>query len=164
MNISKSKQAEIDTRQAIEKNCKLIVHDANIIFQQNCANIDLVVYGKSAARYVQVKCSTKPARPECVVVAGSPWTEGQLFGRDPIFNKKDGHLASHIIIADYRKDGTLEFYIAPPDELEPLLRRRGRKIAAKPKRDGGKRSIGFRKELERDKLEPWRGAWHLLAD
>ena len=55
-----------------------------------------------------------------------------------------------------------DYYIAPPDELERLVRPRAALVAAKPKKDGQPRSIAFRKELPRDMLKPWKDAWHLL--
>ena len=57
------------------------VHDANIIFRQNCPNIDIVVFHDWGALYVQVKTSSKPAGRDCVIVDGSTWTRKQLVVR-----------------------------------------------------------------------------------
>jgi Holliday junction resolvase-like predicted endonuclease len=51
---------EVQARRAIEDH-GFVVHDANIIFRQNCPNIDLVVYAQDHAFYVQVKSSKRPA-------------------------------------------------------------------------------------------------------
>lgn len=56
-----------------------------------------------------------------------------------------------------------DYYIAPPEVLDRLVRPRAELHAAKPKRDGQPRSIAFRKELPRTMLVPWKGAWHLLT-
>lgn len=54
------------------------VHDANIVFHTNCPNIDLVVFGKRGATYVQVKTSKRPAGgSKAVILDGSPWTDQQ---------------------------------------------------------------------------------------
>ena len=44
----KYKQAEVEARRAIEDQCKLIVHDANIVLRANCPNIDLIVFAPAA--------------------------------------------------------------------------------------------------------------------
>jgi hypothetical protein len=62
------------------------------------------------------------------------------------------------------KIGETDFYIAPPEQLETLVRHRALELAARPKRDGTQRSIGFRKELPRQVFQQWRNAWHLLGD
>lgn len=141
-----------------------VVHNANVLFGQNCKNIDLVVYGGRRASYVQVKTSTKPAGRDFLVVDGAPWTEDQLSGATPIYNKHEGgFVATFIVVVDLshgRDDYRL--YILPPQPIEEALRRRARDWAAKPKRDGGLRSIRFRKEMPRDELGKWESAWHLL--
>lgn len=138
------------------------VHDANIIFNANCANIDLIVYGDRGAVFVQVKSSSKPAQRGFLVADGSPWTREQLDGLEPIFNKKPGHLASFVVLVDADAEQD-EFYVVPVPKLEALLREKGVAYAAKPKRDGSVRSVGFRKEVSRDRLKPWRRAARLLG-
>jgi hypothetical protein len=64
---------------------------------------------------------------------------------------------------DRRRNGETNFFVAPPKELEGLLRQRGLAYADVPKKDGTRRSIGFRKELSRGELAPWQKAWHLLG-
>ncbi len=163
MKIPKQGQrSEVLARRAIEDQ-GFVVHDANVILQSNCPNVDLIVYAKASPIYVQVKSSEKPAGKDCVVVDGSPWTGKQLFDETPVFNKHSHYVASLVILVDKRRDGTVAFYVAPPGELEKLVRSRARDWAAKPKRDGGQRSIAFRKELPRDALKPWLEAWHLLG-
>ena len=49
---------EVQARRAIEDQ-GFVAHDANVLFRANCPNIDLVVFGKDAATYVQVKSSQK---------------------------------------------------------------------------------------------------------
>ena len=153
---------EIQARRAIEDR-GFVVHDANIIFRQNCPNIDLVVYAQTSASYVQVKSSKNPAGADSVVIDGSPWTEKQLYGGAPIFNKHDHLRCNLVVILDTLKTGETHFYIAPPKDLEKLVRPRARKHAKRPKRDGTKRSIAFRKELPRALLMQWREAWHLFG-
>jgi Holliday junction resolvase-like predicted endonuclease len=131
------------------------VHDANILFAANCPNIDLVVYGQHKAVYVQVKSSSKPAGKGCVVVDGSPWTDQQLYGEAPIYNKQDGFCASLVIIVHSATEGETEFFAVPPERLEQLLRPLALAWADKHTRDGRKRSIKFRKELPHDVLLPW---------
>ncbi len=149
-------------KRAIEDN-GFVVHDANIIFGVNCPNIDLVVYAQNGASYVQVKSSKNPAGADCVIVDGSTWTKEQLHHL-PIFNKHDHFRCSLVVIVDTLRTGETDFYIAPPGDLEKLLRRRGRKLAARPKRDGTARSINFRKELPRSVLRKWRQAWRLFGE
>jgi hypothetical protein len=62
------------------------------------------------------------------------------------------------------KTGEIEYYIAPPAELEKLLVAVTRTYADLPKRDGKRRSIAFRKELPREVLKPWLDAWQQLGD
>src|SRR5512143_3437670 len=138
--------AEVRARRAIE-DAGYLVHDANVLFRANCPNIDLVVYGKCSATYVQVKATTRAAGKDCIIVDGSPWTEEQLHGHAPIYNKHDGLVASHIVLVDLSNPDTPEFFVATPKRLTELVRKRGRKYAALAKRDGSKRSIRFRKEL-----------------
>jgi hypothetical protein len=155
------RRAEIDTRRAIEDHCGLIVQDANVILRGNCPNIDLVIFAYDAPVYVQVNSSTRPAGRDCVVVDGSTWTQSQLDG-GPIFNKHDHYKVKFVIIVDQQSTGEKAFYVVPPAELEALLRPRANDFAARPKRDGTRRSIAFRKELPKNLLAPWRNAWHLL--
>ena len=91
--------AELAARRAIE-DAGYHVHDANVIFGANCPNIDLVAYGKSSATYVQVKGTKRAAGKDCIIVDGSPWTEEQLHGRAPVYNKHDGLVASHVVLVD----------------------------------------------------------------
>lgn len=141
-----------------------VVHNANIIFQTNCANIDLVVYAPTGALYVQVKSSKSAAGRDCIVVDGSPWTEDQLWRDAPIFNKHSqatNPVAQIVAVVD--RDPKLErseIYVIPPLPLENLLRKRGRDIANTPKRDGTRRSVKFRKELSRSEMLRWKNNWH----
>jgi hypothetical protein len=139
-------------------------HDANVLFDSNCPNIDLVVYGKDQAIYVQVKSSRRPASKDCITIDGSPWTKGQLYHDDPIYNKRDGFKAKLVVLVDLAAGDCPAFYVAPPDELERIARKKGRRFASKLKRDGTERSIGFRKELTNEDLRPWLNAWHLLGE
>jgi hypothetical protein len=161
--MSNWQEKERAARRAIEDH-GFAVQDANVLFRANCPNIDLVVFGKTKAVYIQVKSSQTPAAKDGVVIDGSPWTEAQL--RDaPIFNKHGEpgqYEASLVLIVDRPKSGAVNFYIAPPKNLEELLRNRGRAWANHPKKDGTIRSIGFRKELSREELKAWLEAWHLL--
>jgi hypothetical protein len=54
MAVSGWRNKELLARRAIEDR-GFKVHDANMAFHQNCPNIDLIVYTKTAAVYVQVK-------------------------------------------------------------------------------------------------------------
>jgi len=148
---------EVQARRAIEDH-GFVVHDANIIFRQNCPNIDLVVYAQTRAFYVQVKSSKKPAGANSVIIDGSPWTREQLYDGAPIFNKHDHLRCELVVILDTLKTGETHFYIAPPKELEKLVRPRARKLAKRPKRDDSERSIAFRKELPRALLMQWAAA------
>jgi hypothetical protein len=154
---------EIRARRAVEDQ-GFVAYDANVLFRANCPNIDLVVFAKNAASYVQVKSSQRPAGSDTVIIDGSPWTDDQLRNGAPIFNKYDGFKASLILVVDTRKTGEIEYYIAPPDELEKLVLPLARAYADRPKRDGTPRSIAFRKELPRQDLLPWRDAWRLLGE
>jgi hypothetical protein len=158
----KYKQAEVEARRAIEDRCRLIVHDANIVLRANCPNIDLVVFAYEAPVYVQVKSSERPASKDHVTISGAPWTEAELYHGEPIFNKHDGWKAGLVVILHRVSADQPDFYIAPPDALERLVRPRAELIAAKPKKDGQPRSIAFRKELPRELLKPWKDAWHLF--
>jgi hypothetical protein len=140
------------------------VHNANIVFRSNCPNIDLIVYGKEKAIYVQVKSSKKPASKDHVTIDGSPWNEAQLYNDGAIYNKHDSFSASFVVIVDLEKPGDPSFYIAPPYELAKLVREKGVKWASTPKRDGSSRSLGFRKELPRENLKQWLNAWELLGE
>lgn len=163
-NMSNWQAKEREARRAIEDR-GFVVHDANVLFRANCPNIDLVVFGRSKAVYVQVKSSTTPASKDGVVVEGSPWTHAQLYEGAPLFNrhcKSDDYEATLVIIVGWQKTGKTDFYIAPPKVLEDLLRTRGLEFAERPKLDGTRRSINFRKELSREALAQWLNAWHLL--
>ena len=138
--------------------------DANILFRENCPNIDMVVFGKKKATYIQVKSSSRPAGKGSVIVDGSAWTNEQLYDYAPIFNKKDGFCAEYIVFVDMVVLEAVRFYIAPPSEVEKEVRQLGVAFAAKPKQDGLPRSIRFRKELPRSILRRWENAWHLLGE
>ena len=84
---------EIQARRAIEDR-GFAVHDANIVFGANCPNIDLIVFAKAGASYIQVKSSQTPAGSNSVIIDGSPWTDDQLFHEAPVFNKHDHYRAS----------------------------------------------------------------------
>ena len=148
-------------RRAIE-DAGYTVHDANVLFQKNCPNIDLVVYGPASALYIQVKASVLPATKGSVTACGAPWTEGQLLGRLPVFNRHPNDMqASYVVIVDVQKDGGVDYFIVPPDELERLVKRVGRKFYKKPKRDGSQRKM-FRKEVPRTVLAQWKNNWAAL--
>jgi len=149
-------------RRAIE-DAGFEAHDANILFHSNCPNIDLVAYGRDRAVYVQVKSSRNPAGRDCIVVDGAPWTERQLYDKAPVYNKHDHFHARFVVLVD-QKAAPPDFYVVPSDQLELAVRKRGRRIAKLPKRDGTKRSIGFRKELHKTDLRLWLDAWHLLGE
>ncbi len=153
------RRGEIQARHEIEK-LGFSVHDANVLFRANCPNIDLSVYGRAGAIYVQTKSSERPAGKDAVVVDGSPWTAEQLVDA-PIFNKHtEDYQASFIVIVHTLGDA-VEYYVAPPDELERRLRLRGKVWADTLKRDGSRRSIRFRKELPRASLADLR-SWDPL--
>ena len=134
------------------------VHDANIVFRANCPNIDLIVYGKEQAIYVQVKSSERPAGKDQIIIEGSPWTDAQLYRNEAIYNKKDGFKAKLIALVDIANRSTPAFYVVSPEELTKLVRKKGRSFAKKPKRDGNRRSIHFRKELSKEELRKWLNA------
>jgi hypothetical protein len=69
-----------------------------------------------------------------------------------------------VVIVDKLKSGARNFYIAPPADLEVLVRERALEFAKRLKRDNTPRSIKFRKELPRDVLARWHNAWHLLGE
>jgi hypothetical protein len=149
-------------RRAIE-DVGFVVHDANILFQQNCPNIDLVVYGPASACYFQVKASVLPATKGSVTVCGAPWTEEQLLGRLPVYNRhKEEMQASHVVVVDFQKDGSVDYFIVPPKDLERIAKRVGRKFWKKPKLDGTQRKP-FRKEVPRALLLQWKNNWELLC-
>lgn len=155
---------EKEVRRAIEDH-GFAVHDANVLFRANCPNIDLVVFGKTKAVYVQVKSSEVPSSKNGVIVDGSRWTDAQLNQSAPIFNKhckSSQYEAALVVILDRQTNGDAKFYVAPPKALEDLVRERGLAFANVPKKHGSRRSIGFRKELSREALAPWLEAWHLL--
>ncbi len=155
------KFSEVIARQALE-NMGYAALDANVLFREHCPNIDLVVFGPRGAIYIQVKSSNRPSGKDRVILDGAPWTEEQLAGAEPIFNKKkDGFQASLVLVLDHRPDGVIEFYLAPPKALTITLRRFGRAFANRPKGDGTRRKM-FPKEAPRSKLRRWQNAWHLL--
>ena len=165
-NVSKTekyKRAEIEARRAIEDYCGLVVHDANVLLRANCPNIDLIVFADNAPVYVQVKSSEKPASKDHVTVSGAPWTEGELYHGEPIFNKHEGWKAGLILILDRVTPDQTDYYILQPAELERLARGRAGLHAAKPKTDSEPRSMASRTELPRATLKPWKNAWHLLT-
>jgi hypothetical protein len=155
------KASETAAKRAIE-DCGYTVLDANVLFRENCPNIDLVVFGKLGASYVQVKSSTNPAGKDAVIIDGSPWTEEQLFSGAPIFNRHEGNfLASFVVIVETRPSDETSYYVIRPKDLEELAVPIGRAFMAKPKRDGARRSL-FRKEIPRSALAPWLDAWRLF--
>jgi hypothetical protein len=161
--MSSGKLKEKVARRAIEDR-GFYVWDANVLFHENCPNIDLVVFGKSVVTYVQVKSSSKPAGKDGVLIAGSPWTEEQLYSGAPIFNKHQGRFqAGLVLVVDTHATGEVEFYIAPPKELERIAVELGRAYMEKPKRNGERRKM-FRKEVPRNRLAPWRDAWTQLGE
>jgi hypothetical protein len=162
--MSNWQDSEKEARNAIER-IGLTVFDANVLFRANCPNIDLVVFGKTRAVYIQVKSSEIPATKGDVTIDGSPWTHAQLYEDAPIFNKHSNpgdYKASFVVLVDRQMSGQTNFYVAPPRDLENLARERAKVFADRPKKDGSRRSIRFRKELSREALAPWRDAWHLL--
>jgi hypothetical protein len=157
------KEAERVVRNAIE-DLGYTVHDANVLFDANCPNIDLVVFGKSAAKYVQVKLSSKPATKGGTLIDGSPWTEDQLFKKAPVFNKHaDAPQAHLVVIAHKEREGGFTFYVAPPEHLTRAVLPVARAFAKKPKRDGSRRKM-FRKEIPLVKLARYREAWRYLGE
>jgi Holliday junction resolvase-like predicted endonuclease len=87
-NARSGRRGEILARRAIEDH-GFTVHNANVIFGANCPNIDLIVFARTNAIYIQVKWSEKPASSDSITIDGSPWTHGQLYKNEPIFNKHD---------------------------------------------------------------------------
>ncbi len=162
-NISRAVESEKLARNAIEQ-AGFEVHSANVLFRENCKNIDLVVYGKSGALYVQVKSSTTPSSRHCITVDGSPWTQGQLDGKEAIYNKHAHFEASFVVLVDMQEAGQPKFYVVPPKVLTRHARVRGKKTANIPKKDGTRRSINFRKELPKATLKKWLGKWELLGE
>jgi hypothetical protein len=156
------KSSETQAKRAIEDR-GFDVLDANVVFRANCPNIDLIVFAKTQAIYIQVKSSEKPAAKDSVIVDGSPWSEAQLREGAAIYNKHDHYHASLIIVVDRVKTGETNFYVVPPETLEELVREPALLLAGRPKRDGTQRSINFRKEVRRDVLAPWLDAWRLLG-
>jgi len=152
---------EVIVRRAIEDQ-GYVVQSANLVIRANCPNIDLIVYGKRRATYIQVKSSTFPSNKASVCVDGSPWSESQLFDHAPIFNRIASSYRAELIAVVDRSGAAPEIYLVPPATLERALRRLGLAFAAKPKKRGGKRAIRFRKELPRKSLERWRQRWDLL--
>jgi hypothetical protein len=139
------------------------VHNANLVFGVNCPNIDLIVYGKTSATYVQVKGSSRPATKDHVTIDGSPWDKEQLFSGAALYNKRGGHWASFILLVDFATGADPEFYVVPPDKLTSLVRPIAVAFARKPKKDGSPRSIAFRKQVPKKKLQRWRRKWELLG-
>jgi Holliday junction resolvase-like predicted endonuclease len=140
------------------------VHNANILFRENCKNIDLVVYSQTGAIYVQVKSSRKPASKGHVTIDGAPWRLDQLHEGQPVYNQHREHFrAAYIVIADVSDDTSPAFYIVPPRVLERAAVKRGRIWYAKPTRAGDQRKP-FRKELPVSLLKRWRDRWDLLGE
>jgi hypothetical protein len=157
------KLAERAVKRAIEDR-GFVVHDANLLIDANCPNIDLVAFGKKSAKYVQVKLSSKPATKEGTVVDGSPWDEDQLFKGAPVFNKHSDGLQAHlIVIAHQGPSGEFTFYVVPPKPLLAIMLPVARAFAKKPKRDGSQRKM-FRKEIPLAKLARYREAWRYLGE
>ena len=150
-------------RRAIE-DAGFTVHSANILFRANCPNIDLVVYAKTGATYVQVKSSKTPAGKDRIIIDASPWSRGQLDGIEPLYNKKGGLMAAYVVLVDLAPAGSPEFYVVTPKQLTDLVLPMARKWARRPKRDGSPRSVKFRKELPRALLKPWRNAWAAFGE
>jgi Holliday junction resolvase-like predicted endonuclease len=160
--VNTGRAGEIAARRALE-DAGFVVHDANILFGQNCANIDLVVFGETAAVYIQVKTSTKPATKDYVTACGAPWTKEQLYDSAPVFNKhRQAMIASFVLLVDFQPSGSAKFFLVPPKQLEKLLRPISRAYMDRLKRDGTRRKL-IRKELPRNLLRPWLNAWHLLV-
>lgn len=157
------RQVERTVQRSIEDR-GYVVHDANIVFGINCPNIDLIVYNTKRAVYVQVKGSMSSASRDHVVVNGSPWTEGQLWRGEPVFNRVPGFVASVIAILHRTRSGQGHIYLASPETLEQKLVPRAQEWARTPKRNGSVRSLGFRKELPEAMLVEHLEAWGLLGE
>jgi len=138
------REKEVAARRAIE-NRGFIVHSANVLFGENCPNIDLVVYARDRATYVQVKSSHRAAGKDRVIVDGSPWTEETLLEKQPLFNRHAHLRAALIMVVDHQKGDRIDYYLVPPPILEDLARRRGLEWYNKRKKDGEQRSIASRK-------------------
>jgi Holliday junction resolvase-like predicted endonuclease len=137
--------------------------NANILFRAQCANIDLVAFGKTRAAYIQVKLSSRPAGKDAVLVDGSPWTSDQLLKNAPVYNRHtDAMQAEFVVIVDCAGAGVADYYVVPPAALTKIARSVGRAFLGRPKRDGRTRMM-FRKEVPRLKLKPYLNAWHLLG-
>jgi len=157
------KSAEHAARNVIEA-LGFTVHDANVLFDANCPNIDLVVFGKNGARYVQVKLSSNPATKGGAIVDGSPWTEQQLFKNAAVFNKHDNAPQAHLIVVVHKERADdYTFYVVPPKTLMRLLLPAARAFARRPKRDGSRRKM-FRKEIPLAKLARYKNAWRYLGE
>ena len=155
---------EKKARRAIE-NRGFTVFDANVLFRVNCPNIDLVVFGKSKAIYVQVKSTTTPTSQDSVALDGSPWTAAQLYDDAPIYNRHRepaDFKASLIVIVDHDTSGEDSFYIAPPIDIEKLIRQPRIEWASGSKRDKPRRSIDSRIEVPKSDFKPWLEAWYLF--
>lgn len=157
------KSAERAARNAIEA-LGFRVYDANILFDSNCPNVDLVAFGKNGTRYIQVRLSSSPSAKGSAVVDGRPWTEKQLFESAPVFNKHKNAPQAHLVmVAHKNKSADYTFYIVPPRTLLTLMLPAARAFARKPKRDGFRRRM-FRKEISLVKLRRYRNAWRYLGE
>ncbi len=156
------KIAERAVKRAIEDR-GFIVHDANILIDANCANIDLVAFGKKNAKYLQVKLSSRPATKNGVVVDGSPWNEDQLFKGAPVFNRHIHDLQAHLVVIAHATGSGFIFYVIPPQTLQRLMLPGAQGFARKPKQDGTRRKM-FRKEIPMAKLTRYKEAWRQLGE
>ena len=114
---------------------------------------------------MQVNCTTTPKSQDKVVLDGSPWTAAQLYGDAPIYNRHREPLdfkASLIVIVDHDKSGEDSFYIAPPKDIEKLIRQPRIEWASGSKRDKPRRSIDSRIEVPKSDFKPWLEAWYLF--
>jgi hypothetical protein len=161
--IEAAKRSEVEARLVIEERCGLVAHGADSLLRANCPNIDLVIFAHTAPIYVQVTSSGKPASEDHVTISGEPWTEGELYHGEPIFNKHPGWKAGLVFMLDRVAPDRTNYYIAPPELLEWLVRPRAKSYAAKRESGSQPHSIAFRKELPRIMLLPWKNAWHLLT-
>ena len=159
---NKYNPAGVEARRAIEDRCGLVVQDANIVLRADCPNIDLVVFAHEAPVYVQVRVSEEGASKNCVTISNAPWTEEELRPGAPIFNQHDGWQAGLIMILDRVSTDQTDYYFAPPDALERLIRLSATRQPETAKRDRQRRTLALRKDLPKDMLRPWRDAWHLL--
>jgi hypothetical protein len=69
-----------------------------------------------------------------------------------------------VVIVDTLKTGKVEFYVAPPKELERIVVKAGRALAKKPKKNGEPRKVSFRKEAPRKLLAPYLNQWEQLGE